>query len=432
VPRCRRVTVGEVRLTLVRDRLTWITYGHLAIFAYFLYGFGPAVPLIRDELGISRAVASLHGTALAVGGMVGGTAMPALVRRLGRVRVMWTGQAGLAIAVLALWAAHALPATLAGALFAGLSGTLVVNGVAATLSEHHGPAGSASISEANAVAGAVGVVSPLIVGGTVAVGLGWRPGLAGLVLAVGVLVLITRVFPVSAPARRQPTADGPAVGGRLPRAYWMAWTSLLATASVEVCLTLWMGDVLRTRAGVSPGTAAAALSAMVAGIVIGRLVGVRLLLRFPAPLVLLGALAVSAVGFVVFWLATVPWLALSGLVTCGLGISMHYPLGIALAVRHSDGQPDLAAGRVAYGLGIGFGVAPFALGAVADRIGPHPAFLIILVMLAVSAAAVLRLRALTRDSDPVYPQVAQNEVSGTPSSASRSRSTGSESPTTVP
>ena len=67
---------------LVRDRLTWVIYVQLALWCYFLYGFGPVAPLLRDEQHISRSLASLHGTAFAVGGIVGGAVIPALTRRL--------------------------------------------------------------------------------------------------------------------------------------------------------------------------------------------------------------------------------------------------------------------------------------------------------------------------------------------------------------
>jgi MFS family permease len=385
----------DVRLTLVRDRLTWIAYGHLAIFAYYLYGFSPAVPLLRDEQGTSRAVAGLHGSAFALGTILAGTMLPRLVRRVGRYRAMWLGQAGLGAAVLGLWASHPLPATLAWALFAGFSATFLCNSTIALLSDHHGAAGPAAISEANAVAAGVGLVSPLVVGASVAARLGWRPGLAVLVLLSAGLALVATIFPVR-PTGQRPSVAHASLAGRLPRAFWLAATSLIATASVEISLTLWAGDLLRTRVGVSAGIAAAAVSAIVGGIFIGRLVGVRLLLRFAAPVVLLGALAISAVGFAVFWLATVAWLALVGLVVCGLGISMHFPVGMALAMRHSDGQPDLAGGRLAYALGVGFGGAPFVLGAMADRIGPHLAFGIVFLMLAVSATAVTRLWMLSR------------------------------------
>src|SRR2546423_12004502 len=54
---------------------------------------------------------------------------------------------------------------------------------------------------------------------------------------------------------------------------------------------------------------------------------------FPYTTLFRSAVAVSAAGFALFWLAPVPWLAVVGLVVLGLGDSVHFPLGIALVVR---------------------------------------------------------------------------------------------------
>jgi MFS family permease len=374
----------------VRDRRTWISYAQLAIFGYFIYGFGPVVPLLRDEQHTSRTVASLHGTTFAIGAAVGGFVLPYLVRRLGRRTVIWVGLVGVAATTAGFCVSHALPATLAWAFVGSMFGGFAVNGIVATLSELHGPGGSAAISEANAGAAAVGVVAPLVIGAAVTAGFGWRPGLAVVVAAVVLVAGAALLFPVP-PAARPTVVAGPA-RGKLPVTYWLAWLSMVATGSVEVCLNLWVGDVLRTHAQVSPGGAAAAVSAIIAGMTVGRLIGGRLVLRLPAPTVILGALALSAVGFTVFWLATAPWLAIVGLVLTGLGNALHYPLGVALAVEYSGGRPDLAAARSSYAMAVSFGVAPFVLGAVADGVGPHLAFLLVPVLLAASAVAIVALR----------------------------------------
>jgi cyanate permease len=102
-------------------------------------------------------------------------------------------------------------------------------------------------------------------------------------------------------------------------------------------------------------------------------------------------LVVSAAGFTVFWLATTAWLAILGLLVCGLGNALHYPLAIALAVEHSNGQPDLAAARSAYAMAVGFGLAPFALGWLADGVGTHRAFLMMYGLLVLAAFVVWRL-----------------------------------------
>jgi fucose permease len=375
---------------LVRDRLTWLTYAQLSAWAYFFYGFGPIVPLLRDEQHTSRTVAGLHGTAFALGGMLSGAVLPMLVRRLGRAAVIWLGLLGVCASVTGFLLSHALIATLTWAVIASTSGGLVVNGIVAVLSDLHGTGGSAAISEANALAAATGLVAPLLIGAAVTAGFGWRPGLAVVVAVIVLLAAAAMIFKVRVPARPIPLAG--AVAGRLPRPFWLVWASIVATGSVEVCLNLWVADVLRTHSHVSPGGATAAVSAIVGGMCVGRLLGSRLVLRLPGTAVMFGALALSATGFAVFWAATASWLAMLGLVVTGLGNALHYPLGMALAVERSGGQPDLAAAKSSYALGLSFGVAPFLLGAIADRTGPHLAFLLVPAFLLMSASAIALLR----------------------------------------
>ncbi|MEV4509887.1 MFS transporter [Dactylosporangium sp. NPDC049525] len=383
---------------LVRDRLTWVIYVQLSLWCYFLYGFGPVAPLLRDELHISRTLASLHGTGFAVGGIIGGAVIPALTRKYGRNRLIWGGLTLVSAAAVGMFAAHHLALTLTFATLASFGGSLLVNGVVAALTEHHGTAGPAAISEANAAAAAVGLVAPLVVGLAYGIGLGWRVGLV-LVVIPTVVVAVFAGVRTPEPLQRD-TTGGPRVR-KLPATYWLAATSLFATGSVEVCLTLWGSDVLRNHAGVSTGVATAAVSTMIAGMLIGRLVGGRLLLRYRPTRMLLAALGVSAAGFALFWSATVPWLAVSGLFVCGLGVGLHYPLGIGLALAHSDGQPDLAAARASFAVGISFAVAPFALGSIADAVGTHTAFLLVPAFLLLSAVVVARLERATLPPVPV-------------------------------
>lgn len=383
---------------LVRDRLTWVIYLQLSLWCYFLYGFGPVAPLLRDELHISRTLASLHGTGFAVGGIIGGAVIPALTRRYGRHRLIWTGLTLISVSAAGMFAAHHLALTLTFATLASFGGSLLVNGVVSALTEHHGTGGPAAISEANAAAAAVGLVAPLIVGLAYGLGAGWR---VGLVLVVVPTVLVAVFAGVRAPEPLQLTTPDGQRARKLPGTYWLAATSLFATGSVEVCLTLWGSDVLRDHAGVSAGVATAAVSTLIAGMVAGRLIGGRLLLRYRPTRMLLAALGVSAAGFALFWSATLPWLAMSGLFGCGLGVGLHYPLGIGLALAHSDGQPDLAAARASFAVGISFAVAPFALGSLADAVGPHTAFLLVPVFLLLSVAVVACLERATLPATPL-------------------------------
>jgi predicted MFS family arabinose efflux permease len=377
----------------VRTRLTWLTYAQLAVFGYFLYGFGPSVPLQRDDLHVSSAIGGLHGTALATGSTLAGLTFAALSRRVGRTGTLRVGLLGLAAGTLLYCLVPLLPVTLGGALVCGLFGSYVVTGSVVVLSAAHGPAGAAAISESNAAAAAAGLVAPLLLGAGAALGIGWQSGL--LLAAVFALV----VWVLSVWVARHPTDPTGAEGGPvdraadlpgpLPAAFWLAWVVTLLCIGVEFCMTFWAADELREQAGASPAAATAGITAIVGGMFAGRLLGGRLALRVGPGRLLLAAVAVTLVGFAAFWLSAAPVAALAGLVVIGLGISLQYPLGTVRAVAASAGRPDRAAGRLSIAAGLASGIAPFVLGALADRIGTHAAFLLVPALLVAAAVGVL-------------------------------------------
>jgi hypothetical protein len=55
-----------------RDRRTWAAYLLLGLFAYLETSIGPVMPFLRAELGLGYAVASLHFSAFAAGGVAAG------------------------------------------------------------------------------------------------------------------------------------------------------------------------------------------------------------------------------------------------------------------------------------------------------------------------------------------------------------------------
>ncbi|GAB7043896.1 MULTISPECIES: MFS transporter [Catenuloplanes] len=454
-----------------RDRATWLIYVQLGLWGYFLYGFGPVVPLLRDEQGTTAAVAGLHSTALAVGGLLSGVLYPPLSRRLGRARTMWCALGGVTAATILLISFRPLPVTLTAATLASMCGWTVVSCAVSALTARHGPLAPTAITEANAAAVGFGMISPLLTGLGVRLWDTWRPGIGALILLVAITITTsavrrTRRPPTPAPsgirgrpggpaaqagpgdlivpagpagpagfarssASAGPAGSGGADGGaapagfegsggppgsggssasagagvgeearagarvpsqRLPRSYWLAWSMLCVTGSIEVCLSLWAADVLRGHAGMSPGGASATVAAIVGGMFAGRLAGSRIALRVPPVPLLLAALGVSAIGFVLFWTPPVGWLAATGLIVLGFGNAMHYPLTISLALAAAPGQADLAAARANYTAVIGFGAAPLLLGALSDHIGPHPAFLLLPALIVTAALLTLRLR----------------------------------------
>ncbi|MDP9392744.1 MAG: MFS transporter, partial [Actinomycetota bacterium] len=274
-------------------------------------------------------------------GVVGGS----LVRRFRRGVVIRVAAVGLCAGVVLYCSTTALALTLLAALIAGTMGSTLVNAHSTVLTARHGDAGPAAISEANAAASALGVLGPLAVGGAAAVGLGWRAGiLVTVALACAVLALGRGVAVPDADTHGAPDLDArtgsPAAARRLPLRYWGAWLTLVLTISVEFSMTVWASDLLRERTGLGGDAAAAALTAFVGGMTAGRLAGARYALKRPVDVLLVQALVLTGAGFAVFWLSTTAWLSLVGLVLVGVGVALHFPLGIARALAASAGRHD--------------------------------------------------------------------------------------------
>lgn len=370
---------------LQRDRLTWLAYLQVGSYGYFLYGFGPTVSLVRDEQGISRTVAGLHGTALAVGSLLSALAVAPLVGRVGRGTVMWAGLVVMCLGIVVYVSTEHLAFTLAGALLGAFGGSFVVVPVSAVLSDYHQRAGPSAISEANAVAAGIGTVAPLVVGLAVVTGVGWRAALLVLLPLVALLRVLGAHVHYPEP---QAVPDHHGGSRRLPTRYWIGWGVITAGIAVEFCMTLWTADILRNRFGLGAAAASAGVFAIVGGMCIGRLAGGSLALRITVDRLLYLAITVCGAGFTVFWLTTAPWLAMGGLLLTGLGISLFYPLGIARAISASDGRPDLATARAGLAAALASGGGPFVLGALADQVGIHGAFLVVPVLLVLCALGV--------------------------------------------
>jgi MFS family permease len=389
-----------------------MVYSQLAIYGYFLYAFAPSVTLLRDDEHTSRAVSGLHGTGLAVGSMLTAVLAPRLIARFGRPRMMWVALSLVSVGVIVFVSCDVVAVTITGALIAGFGGTLALNIAVAILTAHHrGAAGGTAVTQMNGFGSACGIFAPLLVGGAVAVGIGWRAG-----------VLVTVVFTIGVAAvfgRTAKDADGaapyvpkPRERGRLSREYWRACLVLVMTNAIEFSMTIWSSDVLHHHDGLSKGTAATGVTAIVTGMTIGRLSSARLTLRHGADPMLMCAFGVTLVGFGVFWISTNPWLAFAGLFISGLGISLQFPLAITRVVGFSDGRPDLATAYAALGGGFAIGVAPFGLGAIADHFGSHTAMLVVpaFVLLGLLGVATTRGRPLVR----AVPVAAVGGVAGTP------------------
>jgi len=392
------------------DGATVATFITLGAYTWFIYGLGPSIPLLREELGTSSTVAGLHSLLMSCGVILAGFLGVRLVRRWRRFGAARRGIVGLAIAATALVAGSLLTTgqlaiTLPAMVLAGLSGALAINVTTAVINDHHGVMGRSVLSQANAVAAAVGLVSPLAVGAATALGWTWRAALLLTVPLAGIAFwLITRQRRVPAYDSIPPGKQGFSARG-LSSATWLAALAVVAAVAVEFCSVTWTPDLLTTQTHASPGTATGAVAAVVGGMAVGRfLIGWLAKRRAPLGLFLAG-LIVTVAGWVVVWTTTSVTVAIVGLLIVGMGIAGQFPLGISMVMAFSRGEPDRAVAISSIGFGAAAGLGPFALGALADAFGVKIAFLVVPACCVFGAAAVIAAqrsnrRAIVRGSLP--------------------------------
>ena len=377
----------------VRDKTTWISYLHASCFAWFIFGFGGTLQFLREELDLSRTVVSIHSLAMALGSVTAGLATGAIIKRTGRGLMLRYASVLLATGILLFTLGQTLPFTLLGVAFTTCAGSLIIQGTGSYLAYQQKQAAPAAISELHAIASSLGLLAPVLVGIGVTVGFGWRPGIQ--VAAVGVIIIeiirgkSTDVY--GPKAVEDEVSDHHDVPGPFPSLFWWSWLILVFTASMEFSMLLWSPEVLSTQGGLTKGASAAALATIVGGMSVGRLIGARLTSKFDSEFLYRGALILSFFGFLGFWLSSSGLVMLISLTITGLGMSLHFPFGFERALRASGGRADRGGGKLSIGTGFASGVAPFALGALADQIGIQGAYVIVPICL-VLAITIATLR----------------------------------------
>jgi fucose permease len=384
-----------------RDSSTWAGYFSITTYAWFIYGFSATQALIRDEQGTTRTIASLHAVSFAIGGILSGLLAAKLIQVLGRGRFIVIGILGTVFGVIIYTAPGGYSVTMSGIFIASFFGTAVIIGSSAFLFDYQKDAGPASITEANALAALAGILSPLAIGATSVIFLGWRVGVwilvGGAVLSLLLMRRKPHVFRVPEDEAIRESEKQP-----FPKAFWWSLLTLFLFLSVEFTLTLWSSDLLRERGGFEAGAAAASVAAVTGGIFIGRILGSRFAEYFPVDRILAFAVFITLTGWLIVWLSTTGAVMLFGLLISGIGVSVFWPIGVSRVVLASGGQSDRASALSAVAGGTAGGVGPFLLGSLADSVGVHSAFLVLPVALTLGFL-LMKINPVTRAIPPTIP-----------------------------
>jgi MFS family permease len=400
-----------------------LAYGAVAFFAYCLYGLGPILAFLRSDMHLSYAVTSLHSVLWSCGAIVGGLAFGRLADRLGRRRLVWSMTAAFCAGIILLAAARVLALTLTAALLMGASGTTLLVATSAILADRHGPRRDRALVEANACAVAMAVLAPLLFGELGGTAVTWRAALVVPLAGFAALYLLFRRLPVPAGTAQVAGRDGPAGSaqvpgpagsagaarsadaaerprpGRLPAGYWVRAVLVAVSVAVEFCVVFYAAELLHAT-GLPLDRAATALTVFYLGELAGRLAGAWLTGRGTGAHIralVAGALAVTAAGFVTFWLSGGLPAVLAGLFVTGLGIANLYPLTLGLAMSAAPGDSGRAAAWTQVLAGVAVMAAPFALSLMADAWGIGRAFIIEPALIALAA---ILLAATARPGQP--------------------------------
>ena len=327
----------------------WPSYATIATVGYVLYGIGAIAPYLRTQLGLSDAEVGLHSTAMAVGLVAAGAIAAALDHRSGEVAVRGLAAGSLVVAVLALATAPAFGVTLAASVLVGFGTGTLLGYANAILAQPGGRLARQRVARANVWAMVSAFACPLALATAATLDAPW--GL-GLVPAFGLLLVIA--IDLRSGPRLARTQAASTATGRLPRAYWLAWTFLVAAIAVEFSIVFWGATLVARRTGVDTAVATLLGGLFLGGMFVGQFaqafgLGTGGDLRRPAAT----GVVIAAVGASVAWVSTTPALSGIGLFVAGLGVAGLYPLGVAAALAAAPEQLTLGRDQVDAGVGDG-------------------------------------------------------------------------------
>lgn len=365
--------------TFHRDRSTWLPYLLLGFYGYFINILGPITPFLKDELALSYTVSSLHFTAFAVGMLLVGVGGHILVQRVGRWNALWLGAFGMSVSAFLLLAGQSATVTIGASLCMGLVGSLILVIVPSVLSDRHGESRAVAFSEANLTSSLVSTAAPLMVGWCAPLPGGWRLALGTVALAPFLMRLAFGRTTLPQPTSRQ--EGSPVARQSLPILFWVYWVAIFLAVSVEFCMVSWSAGYLESGLGMKKANAAQAVSLFLAAMIVGRLVGSRLILLVSARRVVTASVLIAGIGFSLFWRADAAILGMVGLFVTGLGVASLYPLLLSLALGVASHDIVRASARTTLASGSAILALPLALGRLADMVGIRPAYGIVCVLL---------------------------------------------------
>ncbi|MFF8970345.1 MFS transporter [Streptomyces sp. NPDC014995] len=355
--------------------------------------YGPAIPALREEFGLSPSAAGLALSAHFVGGVAGVLLFDRLYGRTGNRWILGASYLLMALGAAGFALAPNWPAALAAALLAGLGFGGIDYGLNQLFAVGFGHRSAALLNILNAHFGVGAILGPALIG---VAGADRYPAVfLAFALANLPLLLCLRGVRDRAPQPTGTETHTGALGRSLTSVLTVFVTLYVLHVGIEAGVGGWEPTHLET-VGYGAGIAATATSVYWLMMTVGRFLVAPLALRFSAPAII----TVSCAGMTAcLLLATIPALAPYAYAGVGLFIAPIFPTGLPWLHRAAPRARRAGALVIAASMVGGVAAGP-ALGKVIEWSGIHAVPLLLATLSATCLAATLWL---TRRTHPTAP-----------------------------
>jgi hypothetical protein len=356
-------------------------YVSFAAIGWFLNGFGSILPELEDQIGErANLYPLLPGAVLLVWGLI-------VVRRRGgdagpsnhAVGVI-AGSIALAVGIVVMGITRWLAASAIGALAASIAAAYLVRLLPAVLATVRSGDTERVMMRSNAYSSVAALVAPLAVGLSIAVGMGWLPGMAIPIGIAAIAVIVTARPGLSDPPPVRPVErDGEHDIEIVPplAMWWREFTVLSVSIMIEFCFVYFAATFLHDELDLSTAAAAAGAGAWGVGMAAGRFV----VSTWPPPRTVLPSVAGIAIGFVMLWGVPNAVVAIAGIGVAGLGASPLYPSRLTALLDRFPASPHEGSARGSLASGAALMAAPALMAGMRAVSNVRVAYLAIPVLL---------------------------------------------------
>lgn len=381
-------------------RNTVIPYGLALLTVTLVYWtidiISPALPTIREDLGLTAAGAGLIFSLMFLGRLAGNVPATWMLERLGAPQTALLGSIGLAAGSLLVAISPSIGVLYAGRIVQGIGISLVVNAALRSIMRSR-PAEGAAMTWFG-LASTFGGVLGLVTSGVLTETLGWRSVFAwsaALALIAGGLALLSSLKASALVSLNEPQTSASTETSREPRTAFrdLALPLILnglvfANYSVWVILPLYA----QRKFDASPETTASLLMTITVVHLVAALPVGRMIRRRGSVAVFVAGMCISVVGTILVPFAPdLIWLAIP-LVLYGVGQIAAVNSGGDIVLRRGHGTSH-AVGLLRLSSDLGLVVGPVVAGAVADWQGYGAPFVLLpAIMTLATVAGIVRLK----------------------------------------